>query len=305
MSLIKRGKGPWPANNELHTVQRWIALRLGGTYGDREMQSVVRVLLDAVSELDRGQRIVKDWKPNESALDKLAIACDRFKDGEPLQYILGESHFLGLTLTIDSRALIPRPETEELVRHLLGHQCSHEAQDVLDIGTGSGCMALGWKSQRPQDHVTGVDVSSKALDLARENAERLQYGDVNWVQCDVRAHVPFTSQNIPNGGWNVIMSNPPYIPDSEKETMEDRVVSHEPTGALFVADSDPLCFYRAIALGCMHGEWLHAAGWLGFECHRDYADDVASLLSAQSGWRTIQLLTDLQGDPRMVVAQKD
>ena len=105
MSFIERGKGPWPVNNQLHTVQRWIALRLGGGYEDREIQSVVRVLLDAVSSLDRGQRIVNDWKPNESALDTLARWCDRFKNGEPLQYILGESHFLGLTLTIDARAL--------------------------------------------------------------------------------------------------------------------------------------------------------------------------------------------------------
>ncbi|MDE0979964.1 MAG: peptide chain release factor N(5)-glutamine methyltransferase [Flavobacteriales bacterium] len=305
MSFIERGKGPWPANNQLHTVQRWIALRLGGKYEDREIQSVTRVLLDAVSRLDRGQRIVNDWQPNESALDTLARCCDRFKEGEPLQYILGESHFLGLTLSIDSRALIPRPETEELVRHLLGHQLSHEPQHVLDIGTGSGCMALGWKSQRPKDHVTGADVSINALELARENAIRLGYGDLDWIKCDVRAQAPFTEHNIPNGGWDVIMSNPPYIPVSEKETMEDRVVSHEPADALFVADNDPLCFYRAIAVGCMSGEWLHAAGWLGFECHRDHADDVASLLSTQPGWCKVQIMTDLQGSPRMVVAQKD
>ena len=305
MSFIERGKGPWPVNNQLHTVQRWIVLRLGGGHEDREIQSVVRVLLDEVSSLDRGQRIVNDWKPNESALDTLARWCDRFKNGEPLQYILGESHFLGLTLTIDARALIPRPETEELVRALLDHQSGKEPRHVLDIGTGSGCMALGWKSQRPQDHVTGADVSSKALELARENAVRLGYGDVYWLECDVRDQGPFTGHSVPNGGWNVIMSNPPYIPVSEKETMENRVVSHEPADALFVADNDPLCFYSAIAVGCMRGQWLHAAGWLGFECHRDHADGVASLLSAQSGWRTIQIVTDLQGAPRMVVAQKD
>ena len=305
MSFIERGKGPWPVNNQLHTVQRWIALRLGGGYEDREIQSVVRVLLDAVSSLDRGQRIVNDWKPNESALDTLARWCDRFKNGEPLQYILGESNFLGLTLTIDSRALIPRPETEELVRYLLEYQSDKEPRHVLDIGTGSGCMALGWKSQRPQDHVTGADVSSKALDLARENSTRLGCENLTWVKCDVRTHAPFTSHSIPKLGWDVIMSNPPYIPVSEKEAMEARVVSHEPADALFVDDNDPLCFYRAIALGCMDKEWLRAPGWLGFECHRDHADGVALLLSTQPGWRTIQIMTDLQGSPRMVVAQKD
>ena len=304
VSLVERGKGPWPANNDLPNVQAWVLERLGGSPEDREMRSVSRILLDSISGLDRGQRIVNDWKANESALDTLALWCDRFKNGEPLQYILEESNFYGLTLKMDARALIPRPETEELIRHLLQRQEGVDPKRIVDIGTGSGCMALAWKSQRPQDEVTGVDVSEAALSLARENAKQLGFEDVHWEVLDVLESSPFKMTSMAKRAWDVVMSNPPYIPESERSSMENRVVEFEPANALFVSDQDPLCFYRAIATGCLEGAWLVSGGWLGLECHRDYCAAVAAWLSEQSEWESIHLLDDLQGAPRMVLAQR-
>ncbi len=304
MKSVQRGMGPWPVNNQLHTVQEWMMLRLGGNSENREMRSVSRMFLDAVSGLDRGQRIMKDWKANESALDLLALWCDRFKNGEPVQYILEQVEFFGLSLKIDSRALIPRPETEELIRDLIKRQENAGCMRVLDIGTGSGCMALAWKALRPNDDVTGVDVSESSLSLAIENAVKLGFQDVNWRNVNVLDEAPFEGVDWGVKGWDVIMSNPPYIPISEKATMENRVVHYEPSNALFVADQDPLCFYRVISSGCVNEGWLAAGGWLGMECHRDYSGDVVAFLSNQAGWESIDLLNDLQGQPRMVIAKK-
>ena len=304
MNKIEREKGPWPANNLLSSVQAWVLERLGGHPEDREMRSVTRMMLDAVSGLDRGQRIVNDWKANESALDALAQWCVRFKKGEPIQYILGATSFFGVSLKIDARALIPRPETEELIRHLLDQQSTSESLRVLDVGTGSGCMALAWKSQRPQDEVTGVDASHEALSLARENGVDLGFEDLNWELVDVLNPSPFDAVSKAKKGWDVVMSNPPYIPISERQSMENRVILHEPSSALFVSDQDPLSFYVTIASGCLKEGWLTAGGWLGFECHEEFASAVEALLSDQPEWRAIRLLKDLQGAPRMVLAQK-
>lgn len=304
MKNIKRGKGPWPLDNQLATVQSWLLQRLAGSEDDREMSSVSRLLLDAVSGLDRGQRMISNWKANESALDALALNCDRFIEGEPLQYILGEVFFMGLQLKIDTRALIPRPETEELVRHVLERQEGNEPKQVADVGTGSGCIALAWKSMRQQDVVTGFDISETALCLAQENAGMLGFSDVKWQNLDVLKRPKLMRKAAGEVGWDIVLSNPPYIPESEKYRMENRVVQYEPAGALFVPDLDPLCFYQAISYGCIEAGWLAPRGWLGMECHRDYAGAVEILLSQQTGWKSIDLIEDLQGVPRMVVAQK-
>ena len=265
----------------------------------RETESVCRLLLDDVSGLDRGQRIAERWQASESQLERLSILADRWSEGEPVQHILKEAHFMWLQLTADSRALIPRPETEELVRELLDQSDfkTDGSHRFLDIGTGSGCIALAWKSQRPLDDVECIDVSESALNQARTNSEAIGLR-VEWRQQDVLD----SSMDWPEQPFDAIASNPPYIPNSEKNSMEKRVTDREPHEALFVPDENPLVFYQAIVEGCASRGWLNAGGILGFECHRDFTQSVCDLFSADL-WTDVERKKDLQGNWRMVFAR--
>ena len=167
--------------------------RLKRNDGDeREPLAVSRLLLDHVSEMDRSERMSQQWRASESQLEKLSLLADRWSSDEPLQYILNEAHFMGLKLQADPRALIPRPETEELVHALLDKIPLDVSEGLrfLDIGTGSGCIALAWKSRRPMDHVVGLDISEESLDQARMNAQNLRFNDVDWTCRDILMENP-------------------------------------------------------------------------------------------------------------------
>ncbi|MGB0462689.1 MAG: N5-glutamine methyltransferase family protein, partial [Flavobacteriales bacterium] len=245
---VPRGTGPWPVNNELHTVRSWFAQRCGMDDG-RESESVVRLVLDCVSGMSRMDRLTAPWRASESDLERLALLADRLKDGEPVQYALGETSFAGLSFLCDRRALIPRPETEELLMEAL-RRVDEMAGDspvrVLDIGTGSGILPIAWKSHRPTDEVHGLDLQAEALELATANAERLG--------CAVDFHCIDILQEQPAGGifsapFDVILSNPPYIPQADRAEMLPNVLDWEPPSALFVEDDDPVLFYRRIIDG--------------------------------------------------------
>ena len=298
---VPRGQGPWPESNTSQAVQRWLEQRLTSSSSNdfREINSVCRLLLDVVSGLDRGGRISERWKASESQLDRLSVLADRWCEGEPLQYILKKVHFMGLQLTADNRALIPRPETEELVQELLNRvdldaNFSHR---FLDIGTGSGCIALAWKSRRPEDSVKGIDSSVNALDQAKTNSETVGLS-VEWVLKDVFEN----SMNWPEHPFDVVASNPPYIPSSEKSTMDSRVTDQEPQDALFVSDENPLVFYETIIKKCAADRWLKGGGLLGFECHRNFTQSVCNLF-AEELWENVERSKDLQGNWRMVFAR--
>lgn len=275
--------------------------RLNRNDGDeREPLAVSRLLLDHVSEMDRSERMSQQWRASESQLEKLSLLADRWSSDEPLQYILNEAHFMGLKLQADSRALIPRPETEELVHALLDKIPLGVAEGLrfLDIGTGSGCIALAWKSRRPMDHVVGLDVSEESLDQARMNAQNLRFNDVEWTCRDILIQNP----DWPLSPFDTVVSNPPYIPNDERETLAADVVNQEPEMALFVPDEDPLLFYRRIVEGCFKEGWLRSGGWLGFECHRDFTEEVCSLFN-DVYWRDVDRRKDLNGNWRMVFAR--
>ncbi len=275
--------------------------RLNRNDGDeREPLAVSRLLLDHVSEMDRSERMSQQWRASESQLEKLSLLADRWSSDEPLQYILNEAHFMGLKLQADSRALIPRPETEELVHALLDKIPLDVAEGLrfLDIGTGSGCIALAWKSRRPMDHVVGLDVSEESLDQARMNAQNLRFNDVEWTCRDILMQNP----DWPLSPFDTVVSNPPYIPNDERETLAADVVNQEPEMALFVPDEDPLLFYRRIVEGCFKEGWLRSGGWLGFECHRDFTEEVCSLFN-DVYWRDVDRRKDLNGNWRMVFAR--
>ncbi|MGB0195117.1 MAG: N5-glutamine methyltransferase family protein [Flavobacteriales bacterium] len=298
---VPRGTGPWPVNNELHTVRSWFAQRCGMDDG-RESESVVRLVLDCVSGMSRMDRLTAPWRASESDLERLALLADRLKDGEPVQYALGETSFAGLSFLCDRRALIPRPETEELLMEAL-RRVDEMAGDspvrVLDIGTGSGILPIAWKSHRPTDEVHGLDLQAEALELATANAERLG--------CAVDFHCIDILQEQPAGGifsapFDVILSNPPYIPQADRAEMLPNVLDWEPPSALFVEDDDPVLFYRRIIDGCGAEGWLKPGGLLALECHRDATEQVADLIP--ENWSGKERLRDLQGNWRMVFARR-
>lgn len=296
-----RGTGPWPVNNELHTVRSWFAKRSGMDDG-RESESAVRLAFDCVSGMSRMDRITAPWRASESDLERLALLADRLKCGEPIQYALGETSFAGLTYRCDRRALIPRPETEELLMVALSRVKENSGDTplrVLDIGTGSGILPIAWKSHRPSDKVHGLDVNAEALELATANAERL--GCVaDFHRIDILEPQP--AGGIFSAPFDVILSNPPYIPQGDRLSMLPTVLDWEPPSALFVEDEDPLLFYRCIIDGCHHENWLVAGGLLAFECHRDATEQVMDLIPRN--WSAKERLRDLQGNWRMAVARR-
>ena len=298
---VPRGTGPWPVNNELHTVHSWFTKRSGMDDG-RESESIVRLVFDRVSGMTRMDRLTAPWRASESDLERLALLADRLKGGEPVQYALGETSFAGLTFQCDRRALIPRPETEELLMEALRRVQTMTGDTplrVLDIGTGSGILPIAWKSHRPTDEVLGLDLQAEALELATANAERLG--------CAVDFHCIDILQHQLAGGifaapFDVILSNPPYVPQADRAEMLPNVLDWEPPSALFVEDDDPVLFYRRIIDGCGTEGWLTPGGLLALECHRDATEQVADLIP--ENWSGKERFRDLQGNWRMVFARR-
>ena len=226
---------------------------------------------------------------------KVLLECvERIVKGEPVQYVLGRCDFNGLELTVAPGVLIPRPETEELVNCCVAHYLTESKVKVLDIGTGSGCIALSVKHKLPNADVTGWDISEDALAIAAQNAERLAL-KVTFERHDIIDINNELKDITPT--FDIIISNPPYVCENEKKDMESRVLDYEPKTALFVPDNDPLCFYRHITEFALKA--LKTRGRLFFETNRAYSDDVAKLLS-ENGFINVHKLTDSFGNDRIV-----
>ena len=229
--------------------------------------------------------------PNEK--QKLESILVRLCNFEPLQYIQGFATFLGRRFFVNPSVLIPRPETEELVERMLAQL--PPAARILDIGTGSGCIAVTLAKELPASQVTAWDVSEAALAVARANGEALQ-ADVKFEQCDVLACSPAASPC-----YDAIVSNPPYVTETEKREMERNVLDWEPHTALFVPDDDPLRFYRKIAalgLGL-----LFSGGRLYFEINRAFGAETAAMLTAL-GYVDVKVDKDISGNDRFVTATR-
>ena len=295
---LRRGTGPWPSNNTESVVSGWLRERMNGVESS-ERDAMARWLLDHHSGQPKGQRLVHDYRWHESKLDALAACAQRLNDGEPLQHVLGLAWFDGLPLEVSPCVLIPRPETEELVNAMCSQLLKETTKNplVVDWCTGSGCVALAVKNRIPGAVVSGWDVSPKAIEVARTNSRRCQL-DVAFGVADVLAPIS------PQVSADAVLSNPPYIPQSESSSLHPRVTQHEPGLALFVPDDDPLVFYRATERWCAKGG-LRPGGWLGFECHAERASEVAALLESAGGWQHVNILSDLQGMPRHVLAQRE
>ena len=221
----------------------YIISQLRGFYPDEELRELAYWIVEETTGLTRTEILIgcKDTTKN-AHLQVLEIILQKLRAHEPIQYIFGHTEWKGLDLRVTPATLIPRPETAELVDWVLQVADKDKPLRVLDIGTGSGCIAIALKKAAPLWHVTGVDISSEALTIARDNAERNNV-EVNWLQADILS--PISNSQLPI--TDIIISNPPYICDSEKAEMDARVLDYEPHAALFVPDHDPLLFYHRIA----------------------------------------------------------
>jgi len=277
----------------MNKAQQLITNELYGIYTEQELKSVSRLLLSHVTGLSfTGLILNKNTTFSDNQWYDLKKLLDLLKTGMPVQYVLGETEFCGLKFNVGEGVLIPRPETEELVEWSLAELPPNA--NVLDIGTGSGCIAVALKYMRPDCSVWAFDLSPEALSMAIENA-RLNQTQVHFFQADV------LKDTLPDQAWNLIISNPPYIPRSESSKMEVRVKEFEPELALFVPDGNPLLFYRVIAEKAY--ESLAQNGVLMFEIHRSFADKCVQLFTA-TGFQDVQVKKDLAGNDRMILARK-
>ena len=266
----------------------YIISQLRGYYADEELRELAYWIVEECTGLTRTEILIgcKDTKKNVFKQD-LEVILQKLRANEPIQYVFGHTEWLGLDLSVTGATLIPRPETAELVDWILGRVDTSQSLRVLDIGTGSGCIAIALKKHAPLWHVTGVDVSAGALEVAEANARKNEVA-VNWLQADV-----LTDNTIAKERWDVIVSNPPYICEKERVDMEARVLDYEPATALFVPDDDPLLFYRRIAS-------LKVASMVFFEINEAYGEQVCAMLRAM-GYTDVELKMDMYGKPRMVV----
>ena len=216
---------------------------------------------------------------------------------EPVQYVLGAAHFAGMTLEVTPATLIPRPETEELVQLIEREQAGRSGRRVLDVGTGSGCLALALARALPKAEVLAVDISAEALAVARRNAAAWAPA-VAFQQVDILQEFP---AGLAPGSLDVLVSNPPYVRESERADMRENVLAWEPATALFVPDNDPLIFYRRLAE--IGAQLLAADGVVYLEINEALGPETAALFIAQ-GFADVRVVADMFGKPRMVRAAR-
>lgn len=264
-------------------------------YSSGEAAAIADLVAENLSGLKRTERTLKTKTAlTDAAITKLHAIQKRLMDAEPVQYVLNEAWFCGLKFYVDKNVLIPRPETEELVEWIIS-DCRFPVNElqVLDIGSGSGCIPISIKRRIRKAIVSGCDVSSEALKIARRNAENLGT-EVEFMETDFLNHHSWKA--FP--AFDIIVSNPPYIPENDKTSMHSNVLIYEPHIALFVPNSDPLLFYKALSdFGKLH---LKPSGSLYMEIHESLGDAVTSLFQSK-GYTTI-LKKDMQEKDRMLKA---
>lgn len=261
-------------------------------YGLREAENIVNLILEKWLEISRIDRLTHDRPVDEEEQRRIRKAVHRLKQSEPVQHILEEAYFYGRPYKITRDTLIPRPETEELV-HLIVQNHQQQHIKVLDIGTGSGCIAISLDLELSNATVSATDISSEALEIAHQNAMTHGSG-ISLNEHDIL-------QSDFSEFFDVIVSNPPYIPISERAEMNANVTEFDPSLALFVPDHNPLVFYERIAqIGITV---LSSEGSLYFEIHQNFGNDVCGLLK-KYGYKQLTLTKDMQGNDRIVHAIK-
>jgi release factor glutamine methyltransferase len=281
--------------NTTETIAAYFKRKLTGYYPDDEIKAVSRLIMEEVYGVSLVDLFSdKNTILSDTQIQKLDDIIIRLQHKEPVQYILGRTVFYGMPFQVNRYVLIPRPETEELVEWVI-KESDEETKSILDIGTGSGCIAVVLAKKLPETYVEAWDFSMDALKMARENASR-NNATVHFSQQNVLQDIAATLS------FDVIVSNPPYVTESEKNDMESTVLDFEPHLALFVPDDNALLFYERIADLAM--QILKPHGKMYFEINREKGQEIVEML-AHKGFINIELRKDISGNDRMIRAQKE
>lgn len=286
---------------KLKTILELFHTDLDATYGKNEVQSFFSLLMEHHLDL---KPIALVLNPELTICDEnytvFNDALNRLKQEEPIQYIIGKTEFFGLPFKVNPHTLIPRPETEELVDWIIKQPAIYNQQrNLLDIGTGTGCIAISIAKQLLKTKIFALDVSEEALKIAKQNAKQ---NDVNihFLKVDIlnKAHWNLEFKDLE---FDIMVSNPPYVRELEKLKMKDNVLKHEPELALFVDDNDPLIFYKTICEFAQ--QHLKSGGMLFFEINQYLGDEMLQLLKTYL-FKNIELKKDMFGNDRMIKAVK-
>jgi release factor glutamine methyltransferase len=271
---------------------------LNKLYTQQEAIAIAHEVMENISQLSKIDRLMsKEQLLSSSQQNEWDYILDELLQGKPMQYVLGKCYFMGREFIVDENVLIPRPETEELVIWILNDWAQNkEGKSIVDIGTGSGCLPISLKAEWPEAQINACDVSLGALAVAQKNASHLgqdiNFFEQNILDKDLWHHLP---------QYDIIVSNPPYIPINEIKTMEANVIEHEPHLALFVEDTDRFLFYRTIAqLGKTK---LKEGGAIYCEIHRDFPEETKAVFEAE-GYTNIELRKDMHDNWRMIKVNK-
>ena len=294
------------SSNLVRDCRRHYVSELEKIYGSNEANALIMILLEHYFGIDRIKIAMEpELRLSESELLTLHFAVKELQKNKPIQYIIGETEFCGMRFFVDENVLIPRPETEEMVKMIIarrdkaclvptGRDVETDGRpSILDIGTGSGCIAISLAKLLKNSIVTAIDISEKALEVAKKNAEANDV-NVNFIKDDILN--PKNPELIDNQ-YDIIVSNPPYVCDSEKTEMRANVLDYEPSSALFVPDSDPLVFYRKILEFAK--KHLKPGGEIWFEINEKLGKETQELCH-EHGFMNAEIIKDFRGKERII-----
>lgn len=290
------------SSNLVRDCRKYYAGELEKLYGSDEANALIMILLEHYFNIDRMKIALEpDLRLSESELLTLHFAVKELLKNKPVQYIIGETEFCGMRFFVNENVLIPRPETEEIVNMIVS--CRDKTclvptgYNVLDIGTGSGCIAISLAKLLKDSDVTAVDISEKALEVARKNAEANEV-NVTFIKDDI---LNPQNRDLLNGQFDIIVSNPPYVCESEKSEMRANVLDYEPSTALFVSDNDPLVFYRKILEFAQKA--LKPNGQIWFEINEKFGKETAELCHSE-GFKNVEIIRDFRERERILRARR-
>lgn len=278
-------------------IRNYISAELSGLYSEREYAGISGIIISKVFEMNKMLSLLKENEilPGRKKAEMVIRYCRKLKTGEPVQYVIGETIFYDCIIKVNRGVLIPRPETEELV-DLIVKENRGFTGTIIDVGTGSGCIAVALGVNLPSAKITGIDKSRRAIKIAIRNAE-LNNSVVSFSEADLFKIKPSQIRNA-----DIIVSNPPYVRNSEKQFMHRNVLDFEPHGALFVPDDNPLKFYRAIL--DLAGNILNPGGSVWFEINEAMGKSMQELLKSYK-FHGIKIIKDINGKDRIAKGKKD
>ncbi|NOX47970.1 MAG: peptide chain release factor N(5)-glutamine methyltransferase [Chlorobi bacterium] len=281
------------SSNKIKDIRRYYKRQLAGLYEENEIDSFFYILFEEYAGLSKAQILLNaETTISESELLKIHFAVKALMNHKPIQYIIGSSEFYGLKFKVSPDVLIPRPETEELTELVIKENSGKKDLSIMDIGTGSGCIAITLKKYLPDAKVHALDVSTNTLSLAKENA-KLNGQEIEFLKMDFLKYSNWDKLNA----YDIIVSNPPYVRKSEMKGMNKNVLDYEPAIALFVEDEKPLLFYGAIAK--FANGHLNKSGAVYCEINQYLGEETLSLF-VKSGFEQAEVFKDINGNDRIL-----